>query len=92
MHDEYVSRGAVVSVALWGIAAVLIAVVWVMALTGAHLRHEIAVALLAVGALTVAAVYQIRLYAVRLCALMRIGAGLQGTDAELFTINGKRTR
>lgn len=89
MHDDFVSRAAVVALVLWAIAAALIILVWVMALTGAPLRYEGAVALVAIGALTAAAVYQVRLYAVRLCALMRVGTGIQGPDAEMFTIRGK---
>lgn len=89
MHDEYVSRGAVVAMVLWGIATALIVLVWVLAVSGAPLRYEGAVGVLAVGALTAAAVWQVRLYAVRLCALMRVASGIQGTDAEMFTITGK---
>lgn len=92
MHEEYVSRTTVVAVVLWGICGLLVAAVWVLAASNAPLRYEIATSVMAVTALTVASVWQVRTYTMRLCALMRVGAGLQHAEADLHPINGKRPR
>lgn len=86
MHDDFVSRAAVIATTLWCLAIALVALTWGCALRGVPIRYEGAIGLTAMLSLTVAACWQIRMWFTRLCALIRVGSGLQSPDAEFYTI------
>lgn len=90
MNDVYVSRASVLGAALWVVAGMMAALVWVLALLGAPLRYEIAVVILTNFALAAASLYQVRVYSTRLCALVRVVSGLESPDAELHSIRGRQ--
>jgi uncharacterized membrane protein len=92
MHEDYVSRAAVVVMFLWVAAGALIIAVWIFALSGVPHVYQYAVGTTGMATLAVAITCQVRLYVVRLCALMRATTGLDSPDAELHTINGQRPR
>lgn len=86
MHDDYISRATVYTWFLWAGAALTIGLVWLLALESAPIQYEVATALVAGLTIAAATVGQVRLYALRLCALLRITAGLESPDAELHHI------
>ena len=93
MHDTLVSRATIVTEGFWILAGLAVSAVWVLAIMGAPLAYEIAVAVLAVAALTAAATWQVRTYVMRLSALVRLVGGLETPpDATLHRIDSQGTR
>lgn len=93
MTDDMVSRATVIASLLWGVALSLVALMWLLALLRLGEGLQRALVLTGVLSLAVAAVWQIRLYVLRLCALIRVGLGLESPDAELHSIgDSKSTR
>ena len=90
MHDNYISRAAMIASLLWTTAGALVVTVWVLAAKGADLRFCGAVFATAALCMSLAAVYHVRLYVLRLCGLIRVSAGLQAPDAEIHTLDRPR--
>lgn len=90
MHDTLISRATVITEALWFLAGLAVAAVWALAIVGAPIAYEVAMAVLAVAIFSAAATWQIRLYVMRLSALVRVVGGLESPDATLHSINGQR--
>lgn len=86
MHEELVSRAAVLAILFWAVAGFFVLLTWVLALEGMPQRYLLATAVTTVGAFTVAAVWQIRLYITRLAQLVRVGCGLERPEAELHSV------
>lgn len=86
LKDNYVSKAVVISYLFWGKTALVVALVWALAIIEAPPDFVVATALLGIVSLIVAAVWQIRLYMLRLCGLIRVSSGLETPDAELHRI------
>lgn len=79
MNDDYISRSAAIAAAAWGLSIGLLGVVWLcIGLIGPpdHVTVDAAALSTAIIGSVAAAVWQIKLYISRLCALIRVTAGL----------------
>lgn len=89
MNDGYVSKASALAMLFWGLAGVMVCVVWVGAVAHIERGYLTATALTAVLVIALASVWQIRLFVMRLCVLVRVTMGLQSPDAELHTIGSR---
>lgn len=82
MIEEYVSKGKMVTLAVWGVVVLLMVFGWVMILAAPdHWRIGGMFAATACATSALAATLHIRCYAVRLACLMRVTAKLPIDDA-----------
>lgn len=83
MHDEYVNKGKVITLAAWGVVVALMLSGWVtMVATPEHWKVAGMLAATACASSALAATLHIKCYAVRLSCLMRATSGLR-EGAEL---------
>lgn len=84
MQDAAVPISKVAAMGAWSVAAILFVVTWVLVANGSRWAHVMSYSSIVVC--IVAATLQVRCWVVRVCALLRATAGLDGEGSNLHAI------
>lgn len=89
MHDNSIPTSRVITGALWTWVILVLLAAWIVFAVG---YHELAamLGLTACASSAAAATAQIRCYTLRVCALLRVTAGLDGGDAPTVQLHPLR--